>query len=127
MFFQCGLGHMLGLDVHDMEDLGEQHVGYEGMTRNPQFGICYLRLAKPLRAGFVVTVEPGIYLIPELIDQWKAERKHAQFLNYDAIEAWRDFGGVRVEDDVVVTETGYRLLGKPVPITLAEVEAACAG
>lgn len=127
MFFQCGLGHMMGLDVHDMEDLGEQQVGYEGMTRNPQFGLCYLRLAKPLRAGFVVTVEPGIYFIPELIDQWKAERRHEQFLNYDAIEAWRDFGGVRLEDDVVVTETGCRLLGKPVPKTIAEVEAACAG
>jgi Xaa-Pro aminopeptidase len=70
MFFQCGLGHMMGLDVHDMEDLGEQHVGYDGMQRSPQFGLCYLRLAKPLRPGFVITTEPGIYIIPELIDQW---------------------------------------------------------
>lgn len=125
MFFQCGLGHMMGLDVHDMEDLGEEHVGYEGLQRSPQFGLCYLRLAKPLRPGFVVTVEPGIYCIPELIDQWKAERKHEQFIDYDRLERYRDFGGIRVEDDIVVTETGYRLLGTPVPKTIAEVEAAC--
>jgi len=126
MFFQCGLGHMMGLDVHDMEDLGEQHVGYEGMQRNPQFGICYLRLAKPLRPGFVITTEPGIYIIPELIDQWKAEHKNAQFIDYDLLERYRDFGGIRIEDDVLVTETGCRVLGKPVPKTIAAVEAACA-
>ena len=125
MFFQCGLGHMMGLDVHDMEDLGEQHVGYEGMQRNPQFGICYLRLAKPLRPGFVITTEPGIYIIPELIDQWKAEHKNAQFIDYDLLERYRDFGGIRIEDDVLVTETGCRVLGKPVPKTIAAVEAAC--
>lgn len=125
MFFQCGLGHMMGLDVHDMEDLGEQHVGYEGMPRSPQFGLCYLRLAKPLRAGFVLTCEPGLYFIPELIDQWKAERKHEQFINYDALERYRDFGGIRVEDDVLVTAAGCRLLGKPLPKTIEEVEAAC--
>ncbi len=127
MFFQCGLGHMLGLDVHDMEDLGEQHVGYEDMQRNPQFGLCYLRLAKPLRPGFVITCEPGVYIIPELIDQWKAARKHEQFINYELLERYRDFGGIRVEDNLVVTETGYRLLGKPVPKTIEEVELACAG
>jgi Xaa-Pro aminopeptidase len=126
MFFQCGLGHMMGLDVHDMEDLGEQYVGYEGMQRSPQFGLCYLRLAKPLRPGFVITTEPGIYIIPELIDQWKAERKHEPFINYELLERYRDFGGVRIEDDVLVTETGYRLLGKPVPKTVEDVEAACA-
>jgi Xaa-Pro aminopeptidase len=126
MFFQCGLGHMMGLDVHDMEDLGEQHVGYDGMQRSPQFGLCYLRLAKPLRPGFVITTEPGIYIIPELIDQWKAERKNEEFINYDVLERFRDFGGIRVEDDVLVTETGYRLLGKPVPKTVEDVEAACA-
>ncbi len=125
MFFQCGLGHMMGLDVHDMEDLGEQHVGYDGLQRSRQFGLCYLRLAKPLQPGFVITVEPGIYIIPELIDQWKAERKNEQFINYDMLERYRDFGGIRVEDDVVVTESGYRLLGKPVPKTIAEVEATC--
>jgi len=125
MFFQCGLGHMMGLDVHDMEDLGEQHVGYEEMQRSPQFGLSYLRLAKPLRAGFVITVEPGLYFIPELMDQWKAQRKFEQFIDYEVLETYRDFGGIRIEDDVLVTETGYRLLGKPVPKTIAEVEAAC--
>ncbi len=125
MFFQCGLGHMMGLDVHDMEDLGEQHVGYNGMQRSTQFGLCYLRMAKPLRAGYVITCEPGIYVIPALIDQWKAERKHEQFINYEMLESYRDFGGIRVEDDVLVTETGWRILGKRAPITVAEVEAAC--
>ncbi|MBZ5495396.1 MAG: aminopeptidase P family protein [Acidobacteriia bacterium] len=127
MFFQCGLGHMMGLDVHDMEDLGEQHVGYAGTQRSPQFGLCYLRLAAPLRAGFVITCEPGIYFIPALIEQWKAERKHEQFINYDMLERYRDFGGIRVEDDVLVTETGYRILGTHAPSTIEEVEAACAG
>jgi Xaa-Pro aminopeptidase len=126
MFFQCGLGHMMGLDVHDMEDLGEQHVGYQGVQRSQQFGLCYLRLAKPLLAGFVITSEPGIYIIPELIDQWKAEHKNEQFINYDLLERYRDFGGIRIEDDVLVTETGCRMLGKPVPKTVADVEAACA-
>ncbi len=125
MFFQCGLGHMMGLDVHDMEDLGEKYVGYEGVERSPQFGLCYLRLAKPLRPGFVITSEPGVYLIPALIDQWKAERKHEQFINYDMLERYRDFGGIRIEDDVLVTETGYRVLGTPVPKKIEEVEAAC--
>jgi Xaa-Pro aminopeptidase len=126
MFFQCGLGHMMGLDVHDMEDLGEQHVGYDGMERNPQFGICYLRLAKALRPGFVITTEPGIYIIPELIDQWQAERKNEAFINYDRLRQYRDFGGIRVEDDVLVTESGCRVLGKPVPKSIQDVEAACA-
>ena len=126
MFFQCGLGHMMGLDVHDMEDLGEQHVGYDGMQRNPQFGLCYLRLAKPLRPGFVITTEPGIYIIPELIDQWRAERKNEAFINYEVLERYRDFGGIRVEDDVLVTETGCRVLGKPVPKSIQDVETACA-
>jgi len=125
LFFQCGLGHMMGLDVHDMENLGEQFVGYEQLQRNPQFGLCYLRLAKPLRAGFVVTVEPGLYFIPELIDMWKAERRLERFINYDAVERFRDFGGVRIEDDVLVTENGYRLLGSPVPKTIEAVEAHC--
>jgi Xaa-Pro aminopeptidase len=125
MFFQCGLGHMMGLDVHDMEDLGEQYVGYNGLQRSPQFGLCYLRMAKALCPGHVITCEPGIYIIPELIDQWKAELKHEQFINYKALETYRDFGGIRVEDDVLVTDTGYRILGRRVPITVEEVEAAC--
>jgi Xaa-Pro aminopeptidase len=125
MFFQCGLGHMMGLDVHDMEDLGEKYVGYDGVERSPQFGLCYLRLATPLRPGYVITSEPGVYFIPALIDQWRAERRHEPFINYEVLERFRDFGGIRIEDDIVVTETGYRLLGTPVPKTIAEVEAAC--
>jgi Xaa-Pro aminopeptidase len=125
LFFQCGVGHMMGLDVHDMENLGEQFVGYEQLERSPQFGLCYLRLAKPLRTGFVVTVEPGLYFIPQLIDSWKAERRLEQFINYDAVERFKDFGGMRIEDDVLVTEGGYRLLGKALPRTIEAVEAHC--
>ncbi|MHC4118327.1 MAG: aminopeptidase P family protein [Planctomycetota bacterium] len=124
LFFQCGLGHMMGLDVHDMEGLGEDFVGYtDTIKRNPEFGWRSLRLAKALEPGYVITVEPGIYFIPELIDRWKAERKNAQFLNYDTVEKYRDFGGVRIEDDVLVTEEGSRMLGRPIPRTIEEVEA----
>ncbi len=125
MFFQCGLGHMMGMDVHDMEDLGEKWVGYNGEDRNMQFGICYLRLAAPLRPGYVITCEPGIYIIPALIDQWKSEHKHENFINYKELENYRDFSGIRIEDDVVVTENGYTLLGPPIPKTIEEVEANC--
>lgn len=124
LFFQCGLGHMMGLDVHDMEGLGEDYVGYtDTIKRNPEFGWRSLRLGKALEPGFVITVEPGIYFIPELIDRWKAEQKNAQFINYDAVEKYRDFGGIRIEDDILVTEEGARMLGKPIPRTIAEVEA----
>jgi Xaa-Pro aminopeptidase len=124
VFFQCGLGHMMGLDVHDMEALGEDYVGYtDTIKRNPEFGWRSLRLGKALEPGFVITVEPGIYFIPELIDRWKAERKLAQYINYDAVEKYREFGGVRIEDDVLVTQQGCRVLGKPIPKTIDEVEA----
>lgn len=124
LFFQCGLGHMMGLDVHDMEGLGEDYVGYtDTIKRNPEFGWRSLRLAKALEPGYVITVEPGIYFIPELIDRWKAGQKNAEFLNYDAVEKYRDFGGVRIEDDVLVTEEGPRMLGGPIPRTIEEVEA----
>ncbi len=124
MFFQCGLGHMMGLDVHDMEGLGEQYVGYdETVSRNPQFGIKSLRMGRALESGMVMTVEPGIYMIPTLMDLWKAEGKFKDFLNYDVIEKFRGFGGIRVEEDVVVTDTGCRILGKPIPIEMADVEA----
>ena len=128
LFFPHGLGHMMGLDVHDMENLGEDYVGYDEETRrSDQFGLAYLRLAKALQPGYVLTVEPGIYFIPELIDLWKAENKLAAFINYDQVEKYRDFGGVRIEDDVLVTEEGHRVLGKPVPKTIEEVEAAMKG
>ena len=124
LFFQCGLGHMLGFDIHDMEGLGEDYVGYtDTIRRNPEFGWRSLRLAKALEPGFVITVEPGLYFIPELIDRFKAEQKHTQFINYDRVEKYRDFGGIRIEDDILVTEEGSRLLGRKIPKTIAEVEA----
>jgi Xaa-Pro aminopeptidase len=126
--FPHGLGHMMGLDVHDMENLGEDYVGYTpDMSRSTQFGLAHLRLAKALEPGYVVTVEPGLYFIPALIDQWQAEGRHADFINYAAFEAFRGFGGVRIEDDVLVTTDGYRVLGPPVSKTVADVEAGMQG
>lgn len=123
LFFQCGLGHMLGLDVHDMEGLGEDYVGYtDTIRRNPEFGWRSLRLGRALEAGFVVTVEPGVYFIPELINRWKAEKKHSQYINYDMVKKYEDFGGLRIEDDVLVTANGHRVLGKKIPKTIDEVE-----
>jgi Xaa-Pro aminopeptidase len=127
LFFPHGLGHMLGLDVHDMEDLGETYVGYNGsVRRSEQFGLAYLRMARELRPGHVLTVEPGIYFIPALIDDWKAKGKFAEFIDYTRVERFRDFGGVRTEDDVLVTDRGCRVLGPPIPKTIADVEEASA-
>ncbi len=124
LFMPHGLGHQIGLDVHDMEDLGEKYVGYrEGLERSTQLGLKSLRLAKELEAGFVLTVEPGIYFIPELIDKWKSENKFTNFVNYSKLDAYRDFGGVRIEDNCLVTETGSKTLGNPIPKTVEEVEA----
>ena len=123
MFFPCGLGHMMGLDVHDMENLGEVWVGYDGQPKSTQFGRKSLRLARPLEPGFVLTIEPGIYFIPELIDYWKAEKRFKDFINYDKLESYRDFTGLRNEEDYLITEDGARLLGKKVPFTTEEVEA----
>ncbi|MEZ4685202.1 MAG: aminopeptidase P family protein [Bacteroidia bacterium] len=123
LFFPHGLGHMMGLDVHDMEDLGENYVGYDAQVqRSDQFGTAYLRLGRALQPGFVLTVEPGIYFIPELIDMWRSEGKFAQFLNFDIINEYRDFGGIRIEDDYVITSSGARLLGEPAPKTVEDVE-----
>ena len=127
LFMPHGLGHQIGLDVHDMEGLGEDYVGYNEETkRSSHFGTAYLRLGKKLKAGIVLTVEPGCYFIPALIDQWKAEQKHAEFINYDVVETYKDFGGIRIEDDILVTESGYRVLGKPIPKTIEEIEAVMA-
>lgn len=123
LFFPHGLGHMLGLDVHDMEDLGEDFVGYNKETkRSKQFGLAYLRFARELHPGYVLTVEPGIYFIPALINKWIAEKKHRQFINYKRVDEYRDFGGIRIEDDVLVTKDGRRVLGEPVPKTIGEIE-----
>jgi len=125
LFFQCGLGHMLGLDVHDMEALGEDYVGYtDTITRNPEFGWKSLRLARALEPGFVITVEPGVYFIPELIERWKAQNRCADFINYDKVESYKNFGGIRLEDDVLVTSDGHSILGKKIPKTIEEVEQA---
>jgi Xaa-Pro aminopeptidase len=127
LFFPHGLGHMMGLDVHDMENIGEKYVGYdETVSRSTQFGIAYLRMAKKLKPGYVVTDEPGIYFIPALIDQWRAENKFTEFINYDLLESYKDFGGIRIEDDLLITGTGCRVLGKQIPKTVAEVEAITA-
>jgi Xaa-Pro aminopeptidase len=123
LFFQCGVGHMLGLDVHDMEALGEDYVGYtDTIKRNTEFGWKSLRIGKELEAGFVLTVEPGIYFIPELIDRWTAHDKNSQYINYDVVKKYYDFGGIRIEDNVLVTENGCRILGKNIPKTISDVE-----
>jgi Xaa-Pro aminopeptidase len=125
LFFPHGLGHMIGLDVHDMENLGETNVGYDRtIERSDQFGLAYLRMAKALQPGYVLTVEPGCYFIPALIDKWKAEKKHPDFIAYDQLEKYRDFGGIRIEDNVLVTAAGRRVLGKPIPKKADQVEAA---
>ena len=125
LFLPHGLGHMMGLDVHDMEDLGQIYVGYDDETRpSTQFGLASLRMGRRLQEGFVMTDEPGCYFIPALIDQWRAEKKYTDFLNYDAIESFKDFGGIRLEDDILITPEGSRFLGeKRIPITVDEVEA----
>lgn len=113
MFFQCGLGHQLGLDTHDMEDLGEEYVGYtDELKKSEQFGLKSLRLGRQVEEGFVLTVEPGIYIIPELIDLWKSEHKFLEFINYENLEKYRDFGGIRIEEDLLITKEGNRILGK---------------
>ena len=124
MFFQCGLGHMLGMDTHDMEDLGEPYVGYtdELKKETSLFGLKSLRLGRELEAGFVLTVEPGIYIIPELIDRWQAEKKYVDFINYDVLNTYRDFGGIRIEDNFLITQNGQQLLGKYLPKSLQEIE-----
>ncbi len=128
LFFPHGLGHALGLDVHDMEGLGENYVGYRsGIERSKQFGLKSLRLARELEPGFVLTVEPGIYFIPQLIDIWQKEGKCKAFIRFDRLEAYRNFTGVRIEDNIVITQQGCRILGKPIPKNIEEVEAVREG
>lgn len=124
LFMPCGTGHMMGLDVHDMENLGEVWVGYDGEPKSTQFGLKSLRFAKPLKAGHVFTIEPGIYFIPELMDKWRGEGVFADFIVWDEIFKFRNFGGIRNEEDFLMTESGARRLGTKVkPKTVAEVEA----
>ena len=112
LFYPHGLGHMIGLDVHDMEDLGEDYVGYDNtVRRSEQFGTRNLRLGRRLQEGFTITVEPGIYFIPKLIEHWRAEGKHRDFINYDGLEDYLNFGGIRLEDNVVITADNCRVLG----------------
>ena len=124
LFLPHGLGHMMGLDVHDMEDLGEDFVGYEeNQKRSDQFGTAYLRLAREMKPGFVFTNEPGIYFIPALMDKWIKEGINTQYINFDKVNQYRDFGGIRLEDDIVITADGSRNLGRRrIPIFVDEVE-----
>jgi len=114
---------MLGLDVHDMENLGEQHIGYDDeIQRINQFGTAYLRLGRRLKPGFVITNEPGIYFIPALIEKWKAEKINTSFINFDRLESYLNFGGIRLEDDILVTESGCEIIGERIPVTPDEIE-----
>ncbi len=114
---------MMGLDVHDMEDLGELNVGYKpGDSKSSQFGLKSLRLAKELIAGHVLTIEPGIYFIPELIKRWKYERKFEKFINYKNLKSYMNFGGVRIEQDYLITKRSSRLLGRKKPMEIGEIE-----
>ncbi|HWS01475.1 MAG TPA: aminopeptidase P family protein [Prolixibacteraceae bacterium] len=127
LFFPHGLGHMMGLDVHDMEDYGQIHVGYDKEIRPiDQFGTAYLRMGRRLEPGFVVTNEPGIYFIPALIEKWEKEQINAAFINFDKVKSYLGFGGIRLEDDILITETGARLLGNRIPINPEDVEGMVA-
>jgi len=125
MFLPHGLGHMMGMDVHDMEGLGQIYVGFDEETRPnlEQFGTNCLRMGRKLEPGFVVTDEPGIYFIPHLIDLWKKEGHCKEFLNFDLLETYKDFGGIRIEDDLLITEDGCRFMGsKRIPYHPQELE-----
>jgi Xaa-Pro aminopeptidase len=127
LFMPHGLGHMMGLDVHDMEDLGQIYVGYDDEIRPVnQFGTAYLRMGRRLQKGFVITNEPGIYFIPALIEKWKAEKINTDFINFDKLESYIGFGGIRLEDDILVTETGSEIIGDRIPVTPEEVESIMA-
>jgi Xaa-Pro aminopeptidase len=128
LFFPHGLGHMMGLDVHDMEDLGQIYVGFDEETRpSDQFGTASLRMGRRLDPGFVITNEPGIYFIPELIRQWEKEKTNADFINFDKVNTYLDFGGIRLEDNLLITQTGSEILGTRVPIEPGEVEQIVSG
>lgn len=126
LFMPHGIGHMMGLDVHDMEALGENFIGYnENVRRSDQFGLAFLRFALPYKPGHIFTIEPGCYFIPELIGKWKSEGKFSEFINYSKIDKYIPIGGIRIEDDVLITEKGHKVLGKPIPKTVKEIESIC--
>lgn len=128
LFFPHGLGHMLGLDAHDMENYGQIHVGFDKEIRpSEQFGTAYLRLGRKLWQGFVITDEPGIYFIPALIQKWQNEGINHEYINFDKVNEYIGFGGIRLEDDILVTDKGCRILGKRIPINPDEVEALVEG
>jgi Xaa-Pro aminopeptidase len=128
LFMPHGLGHQIGLDVHDLENLGEDRIGYRaGLQRSPLLGLKSLRYARELEAGQVLTNEPGIYFIPPLIDRWQSEGKFKDFINYSKLKPYRNFGGIRIEDNYLITEEGNRMLGKKIPKTVKEVEAVRRG
>ncbi|MFC1660437.1 aminopeptidase P family protein [Gemmatimonadota bacterium] len=121
MVMPHGIGHMMGLDVHDMENLGEEYVGYAGEPKSTQFGLKSLRLARALEPGFVITIEPGVYFIPQLMDLWREEGRLTEFIDYDELNRWRDFGGMRNEEDYLITPDGARRLGPHKPQTIEEI------
>ena len=126
LFMPHGIGHMMGLDVHDMEGLGENYVGYsEDIKRSNQFGTAFLRFALPYKPGHVFTIEPGCYFIPELVAKWSMEGKFRDFINYEKILKFMPLGGIRIEDNVLITEKGHKVLGKPIPKTIKEIESVC--
>lgn len=117
MFFQHGLGHLMGLDVHDMENFGEENIGYtDTVKKSTQFGLKSLRLGKELEVGNVITIEPGIYIIPELIDKFEAEGRFSNFVNYEMLNKMRGLGGIRIEDDFLITDQGAKMLGGDNPL-----------
>ena len=127
LFFAHGLGHPLGLDVHDLHDLGDEVAYDPDQPRSQKFGTRFLRFGRTVKQGMVLTVEPGIYFIPALIDSWRAENRHADFIDYGAVDRYRTFGGIRIEDDVLCEEAGSRVLGPDIPKLPHEVEEAMRG
>ncbi|MEP0548060.1 MAG: aminopeptidase P family protein [Rhodothermales bacterium] len=126
LFFPHGLGHPIGLDTHDVQDLGDTYAYPADRPRSDQFGLGFLRFARDLAPGHVMTIEPGCYFIPPLIDRWRSEGRHTAFIDYDAVDRFRDFGGIRIEDDVLCTDDGPRVLGPGIPKSVGDVETAMA-
>jgi len=122
LFMPHGIGHMMGLDVHDMEDLGQNYVGYDDEIKPiDKFGFSSIRMGRKLQKGFVVTDEPGIYFIPALAEKWKREKINTDFINFSTFEKYHNFGGIRIEDDLLITDQGCKIIGKRIPVTPDEI------